>query len=69
MPLQLLKTTGLHWRKELNLISSATQFIQYSHLHFQQKLVKGHIAHQSDLPQLGYYILPAKKCIFSNKIR
>ena len=69
MPLQLLKTTNLHWRKELNLISSAKQFIQYSHLHFQQKLVKGHIAHQSDLPQLRYYILPEKKCICSNKIR
>ena len=46
MLLQHLKTTSLHWRKELNLISSATQFIHYSHLHFQQKLVKGHIALQ-----------------------
>ena len=46
MPLQLLKTTILHWRKKLNLISPAKQFRQNSHLHFQQKLVKGHIAHQ-----------------------
>ena len=46
MLLQLLETTSLHWHKELNLISSATQFIHYSHLHFQQKLVKGHIALQ-----------------------
>ena len=69
MPLQLLKTTNLHWRKKLNFISSAKHFIQYSHLHFQQKLVKGHIAHQSDLQQLRCYILPEKNAlIFSNKI-
>ena len=67
MPLQLLKTNNLHWCKKLNLISFAKQFIHYSHLHFQQKLVKGHIAHQSDLPQLRYYILPAKNAFSVTK--